>query len=296
MKIKKILGCFICLFFFQTAASAQNEWMRVVSDNGEFSIEVPSNSAYFFDYEGFMAAKDWKSIEVKEMRMVRAFREKTMIVVESYRAGKDALEIIRDKEARNVKSTEIKADGYKITQVVQQTPEFYAVRKFFASKEFIYVLTAASRDGETPAMKRFFDSLAFKPDKQVPETTPKAVAFSKLKQTKIEIDEDADSRKLNEQPKLPNIVDQITKLAIISKPSPSFTSAAKRSSETGTIRLRITFTKDGMISKIAVLKSLEKGLLQQAVSAAMRIKFLPQERDGEPETVSKLLEYGFNIY
>lgn len=300
MKIKKFLAFFIFLFCAQTAAFAQTDWMRVMSDNGEFSIEMPSNSIYFFDYESFNLAYDWDRYTATETRMLTAFHEKTLLAVESYRADKGALEIIRQTEARGVEPTEIKEKGYKIKQVVQKTPNFYAVKKFFHSKEFIYVLTAASRSGETPAMKRFFDSFAFNPDKRVPETTPKATAFSKLKQFKLEIEETADKPVSNQsddnRPPLPNIVDEVSKLVIVSKPMVAFTDSARKSRETGKIRLRVTFAKEGRVSKVVVLDRLGKGLLRQAISVAARMKFLPQERDGEPVTVSRTVEYGFSIY
>lgn len=297
MNIKKLFACFCLLLTAQIAAFAQeNDWKRVASDNGEFAIEVPANSNYFFDNDGFTVSDSGESYQVTELRMINAYQEKTLMVVESYRANRNALNVMREKEARAGKMSEIKGDGYKIKQVIEQTPEFYAVKKFFASKEFIYILTAASRSGETPAMKRFFDSMAFKPDGQVPETTPKAVAFSKLKQTRVEIEEYADIKPDNTTPKPPNIVEKITKLAIVSKPNPSFTKAARRNEETGKIRLRVTFAKEGRVSKITILQRLESGLLRQAILAAIRIKFLPQEKDGELMTVARTVEYGFSIY
>lgn len=65
---------------------------------------------------------------------------------------------------------------------------------------------------------------------------------------------------------------------------------------TGTIRVRLTFAKDGFVSKIVVLKSLPEGLLRQSLFAALRIKFLPKMKDGSPETVIKMVEYKFDIY
>ena len=83
---------------------------------------------------------------------------------------------------------------------------------------------------------------------------------------------------------------------IVSKPFASYTDAARSNGEQGIIRMRITFSKEGRISKLALVQTLKEGLQRQAVFAAIRIKFIPQEKNNEPLTVTKLIEYSFNIY
>ncbi len=286
---------------FSFAAQAQNsEWIRVQSDNGEFSIEVPAEYNFFADKNGFSVSVANNDHQLKEMTMLRAFHEKTLLSFESYKASKKDLDALREKESRNGKTVEIKESDYKIKQVVFETKDSYTVKKYFNSKNYIYVLTASTRNGETRATKRFFDSMIFKPDVKVPESTLKAVSFSALKATPIEIE--TKPTKLpppdnqSDQPTTFEKDENITKLIIALKPFPSFTESARMKQEQGKIRLRVTFSKEGWISKISLLQTLQEGLLRQAVFAAIRIKFLPQEKNNEPVTVTKTIEYTFSIY
>jgi hypothetical protein len=60
--------------------------------------------------------------------------------------------------------------------------------------------------------------------------------------------------------------------------------------------LKIVFAENGFIPKIEATQVLPDGLLRQAVFAAIRIKFLPEEKDDIPQTITKTVEYSFAIY
>jgi hypothetical protein len=93
-----------------------------------------------------------------------------------------------------------------------------------------------------------------------------------------------------------------TKLVILSHPYPIFNSKARKKGVQGTVRLRVTFTSDGEIGDVIDIpeKNKEKfvkyGLTEQAIIAAKNIKFKPATKDGEPITVTKIVEYAFAIY
>lgn len=299
-KLYKISLLFLCSLIFSLAAEAQNtEWIRVQSDNGEFSIEAPAEYGFFYDQDGFSISDSGNDYFLREMRMLNAYHEQTLLSIEIYKAGKNALNTIRERDNRSGKFFDLKVDDYKIKQVVYETKDSYAVKKYFNSKNHIYILTAASRKGETPAMKRFFDSMIFNPNGKITQpATTAAVLFSNLRQTPVEIvtkpEKPADDKSTKMDP-LENDAD-ISKLIIISKPLASYTNAARAELEQGRVRMRVTFAKEGRISKLLLLQTLQKGLLRQSVFAALRIKFLPQEKAGEPQTVTKLIEYTFSIY
>ncbi|MCA1624562.1 MAG: energy transducer TonB [Acidobacteria bacterium] len=311
MKNKFILTLF-GIVLFSTLINAQNQtadWIRVQSDNGEFSIEVPAEYGFFADKDGFSVSFNSGTYFLQQMKMLNAFREKTLISVESYRANKSALDIIRERDnfRKEGESSEIKRGDFRIKQIVMRNNGVYSVRQYFNSKNYVYILTAASRNSETPTLRRFLDSLIFKfTDSKTNQATPsepqvKTVLISALKLTAIEIDTN-----LKPLPKPDNSakdlavpttkVENSQPVVILYKPPPSFTEAARMTREQGVIRLRLDFSRDGYISKIAILNSLKEGLLRQGVFAALRIKFLPQEKDGEPQTVTKVVEYSFDIY
>lgn len=288
---------FTLIFSFEIQAQ-KSKWIRVQSNNGEFSIEVPAEYNFFYDKNGFVVSDYLSRFEVKEMNMLNAYPEKTLVSFESYKANKKALDTMRKQDSKNGKSSEFKHENYSLKQVVIKTDKSYTVRQYFSSKNYIYVLTASSHEGETQIMKRFLDSLVFNPNST--EKNPNAIQFANLKVTIPELDPNpppikAADKSSGPKPKPPKDENALP-IVILIKHSPSFTDAARSTGEDGLIRLRITFSADGSITKVALLKTLGEGLLRQAVFAALRMKFLPGEKDGKPQTVTKTVEYHFALY
>lgn len=83
---------------------------------------------------------------------------------------------------------------------------------------------------------------------------------------------------------------------ILSKPSPDYTDTARATNTSGSVRLQITFAADGQIKNVLAVKMLPFGLTQQAVSAAKRMTFEPEIKNGKPVSVTKIVEYTFRIY
>jgi TonB family protein len=309
MKNKFILAI-VGIALFSTLINAQNQtadWIRVQSDNGEFSIEVPAEYGFFVDKEGFSVSDSSNTYFLQEMNMLNAYQEKTLLSFESYKASKSAADTIRERDGKKGESSEIKRDGYHVKQIVIRNENSYTVRQYFNSKNYIYILTAASRNGETPTLKRFLDSLVFKPSEAktnqalAVESKLKTISFSALKATPIEVDANPQPLKKpdasnNALPASPVKDENAFPLVILYKSPASYTNAARMKGEKGIVSLRITFSQAGYVSKIAFLKSLGEGLLRQTAFAALRIKFLPQEKDGKPQTITKTVEYSFDIY
>ncbi len=307
--MKKIRLIFAALFYtllflpvFAVAQENQSaEWIRVQSDNGEFSIEVPVKYTFVVDKSGFSVADSSNNYSLEEMKMLNAYQEKTLLSFESYRANKKALNSIREQDEENGKSSEIQREGFSIKQISIKTDKSHTVRQYISSKNYIYILTAASRIGETPAMKRFLNSLTFKsPDAAKPEhkLIAGAIPFSALKISQIEIDEKPEPYKKPDKskPAAPATDESALSVLLVNKQSAAYTEAARMSRETGALQTRLTFSQEGHISKVGILKTLKYGLLRQAFFAAIRIKFLPAEKDEKPRTVTKIIEYSFHVY
>lgn len=86
-----------------------------------------------------------------------------------------------------------------------------------------------------------------------------------------------------------------TPLRILLKPSADYTTAARDNKVTGTVILRVTFLETGTIGAVRAVKGLPFGLTEQAMNAAKGIRFEPAKRNGVPTTVTKQMEYTFNI-
>ncbi len=80
-------------------------------------------------------------------------------------------------------------------------------------------------------------------------------------------------------------------LTIISKPRPI--SKIYHGCMQGVIRLRITFLATSEIGKISPVSSKPGGLTDEAIEAALKIKFVPAVKNGKRITVTKVLEYRF---
>lgn len=312
MKKTVYLFAFWLILFFSAIASAQEnqlaKWIRAQNDNGEFSVEVPAEYDFYRDKDGFLVSDYSKSYQLTEMRILNAFREKTLLSFEVYETNrsKDVADIFIDREEKNGEKSEIKLGELKIKQILIQKDGLYAVRRFLTSKTHLYVLTAASRNGETAVIKRFLDSVAFKTmdtksaQDQMNETKTASVLFSALKVSQLEIDQNPEPFKKSiakkSKPSTPIKDENSVPLSIIVKPNPSYTDAAHQSGETGVVRIRMTFSKNGSVTKIGFLSTLNGGLLRQVVFAAIRIKFLPAEKEDKAIAVTKILDYEFRRY
>jgi TonB family protein len=90
---------------------------------------------------------------------------------------------------------------------------------------------------------------------------------------------------------------QVTERArVLAKPEPQYTEEARRNGITGSVVLRVVFSRSGAVTNIRALQTLPFGLTERAIMAARLIRFHPATKDGLPVNVSMQLEYNFNLY
>jgi len=82
-------------------------------------------------------------------------------------------------------------------------------------------------------------------------------------------------------------------IRILSKPAARYTEEACNADFSGSVMLRVTFLKTGQIGPISPIKQAPFGLNERAIEAAKHITFEPAIVNGEPVTVTKLVEYTF---
>jgi len=85
-------------------------------------------------------------------------------------------------------------------------------------------------------------------------------------------------------------------LKILSKPRANYTNEARENNLQGTVALRVVFLDSGKIGKVSTINGLPHGLTEQAMAAAMQIKFSPATKKGKPVTATKTVQYSFTIY
>jgi TonB family protein len=87
-----------------------------------------------------------------------------------------------------------------------------------------------------------------------------------------------------------------TRARVISKPEPQYTEEARRAQITGTVILRVVFSRTGQVTNIRPMQSLAGGLTEKAIAAARQILFVPATRNGQAVSMYMQLEYNFNLY
>lgn len=87
-----------------------------------------------------------------------------------------------------------------------------------------------------------------------------------------------------------------TRARVISKPEPQYTEEARRAQITGTVVLRVVFSRTGQVTDIRPIQSLSAGLTEKAIAAARQIRFVPATRNGQAVSMYMQLEYNFNLY
>lgn len=90
---------------------------------------------------------------------------------------------------------------------------------------------------------------------------------------------------------------QVTERArVLAKPEPQYTEDARRNQITGSVVLRVVFSRTGEVTNIRAIHALPFGLTERAIAAARQIRFRPATREGRPVNVYMQLEYNFNLY
>jgi protein TonB len=83
----------------------------------------------------------------------------------------------------------------------------------------------------------------------------------------------------------------------IRQPNPTYTSDAMRAKITGVVTLEAVVKADGTIGDVRVIKSLDRGLDQEAIKAAKMWLFTPaRDRDNKPVAVIVQLELTFRLH
>jgi protein TonB len=90
---------------------------------------------------------------------------------------------------------------------------------------------------------------------------------------------------------------QVTERArVLAKPEPQYTEDARRNQITGSVVLRVVFSRTGEVTNIRAIHALPFGLTERAIAAARQIRFRPATKDGRLVNVYMQLEYNFNLY
>jgi TonB family protein len=80
------------------------------------------------------------------------------------------------------------------------------------------------------------------------------------------------------------------------KEIPRYTDDARKIGIEGTVLVAVIFSTDGTIRYPLVVRSLEAGLDEKALQAALKVKFVPAKHEGREVAMRAFLEFTFNLH
>jgi TonB family protein len=310
---KVIFTTFILTLLVCGARAQARDWLRLESDSKDFSLAIPRDYQMLADENGYdsvrynrLSPRDYTVVKLRKIRYITAFQDGASFLVESYQTNNlsDALETFMLRGSMNDKTSELVFNEFKGKMLERENGNFYSIEIIAGSKDRIYRIVAAARDGSNETLRYFLASLnmnaqkyfSFKTplDEQIKETP---APISGLKETTIVVENDektdgeADKNKSTETKTAED-----KKLVIVFQNYAKYTDEARKAGVIGRIKLLVTFSENGYVSKIVVKKGLPNGLIESAIKAARMIRFLPSEKDNKPLTTTKTIEYSFSIY
>lgn len=281
-----------------TPEHSADDWVRIESKWKEFSVGLPEADYLVNNENGGIAL--WYEASGRSFS-VSIIADKSL---------KSHLE----KQARETSGTNSSIKFFKVGDFVGEWNEeanamnssrFYWFD--FASSHAFYRVSATVLAGEVPSAERLFRSIKLDNKSFLmssvndpPEKRTVSVSDLKTSESIIRALNQADpvDLKLEKAPNLAGSVDADHRfytrpLIILRQPRAEYAEPFSRHFVTGTVQLLVTFLANGTIGSIAVSKSLDKILDQQAFNAAKQIKFVPAKIDCKAVDVARIISFNF---
>jgi len=302
--MRKAALLLIFLLLVVNVFAQKSGWDKLQTDDGELAMLMPAGCySNFYDHNGITVYEpDGRTVyQLTEMRLISCYRDGALLNVEIYETAwaKAAAKVLREKLQINGDQLKLGKDFYAVGQV-EEKADYTLERRLVASDRRVYLITAATRRAPNETMRTFLDSVQFADDYSAAEMDKNSVLISSLENRVPEVVSEKDAADADKKTLVGDVPTEddktLKKIIVLSRPAPSYTSAARKNRTTGRLVLRLTFGTEGRITRLQVVRDLPNGLVREAVVAALRIKFLPEERSGKPQTVTKTVEYKFGIY
>jgi hypothetical protein len=288
----------LMLCFVPALGQSDTKWEQIRSNDSRMAFMMPVTLRHFYDAEGFIIGALSGDVVASDFHVINAYDDEAIISVESFRASEAGTVQIYELEKQRktvTGSSKSKVNGVTIRELTIGADNFTGIRQYFHLNGYNYIITAASRKPGSQFTKRFLDSIKFAgKDEKVTFT---GVPLEKVIRHPVDLEiADEDTTKTAVTTSGPKKDEPgVVKMALVHAPNPSFTGVARTKGTQGRIRLRVVLAADGLPSKVTIQKSLDNGLLRQAVFCAIRTKYLPKLKDGRPIDSTNPIEYFFGI-
>ena len=89
--------------------------------------------------------------------------------------------------------------------------------------------------------------------------------------------------------------DGVSQPTLISKVEPNYTQEARDAKIQGVVQLSSVVDENGLAQDIKILRSLDKGLDENAILAVRQWRFKPGQKEGKPVAVQVTIEVSFKL-
>ena len=253
------------------AQETKSTWSRYTVEGEEFSVLLPTLPAMTTT-----RGRRGSDHERRVQRQLETSADGLLYTIEVYqnpepRQSLEAfiLEHTDDVKCDPASEKNLTVDGYFGKECSSPDKIYPAIVQFFATETRLYRFLVRAPGVVGPAAREFFSS--------------------------IRLGKVADGIKVTDGPgdRIYSGKSTTEKARMLDKPEPSYTEQARANSTTGTVILRVVFTRTGTVENIQVIRGLPDGLTEKAIEAAKQIKFVPATKDGHPVSMWMQLEYTF---
>jgi TonB family protein len=314
MKAISFVCLVLILFVCQAAAQTTDDlnWTRLESNSKNFSVAVPSNFQVIYDddYVKDLPSSFKAQVKLSNIRYITAYQDKASILVESYRTDNleaGLISFYHPKATRG--TTEFSVGDFDGQMFVRTDQNEYVFEITVGDGDRIYRILGCSKDKDNQTLGYVLASLKFNGKNLF---TIQSALNGKISETPVQmfgLNETLFSTEKTKQENSPQTKQSeksektessedrnIENLSILYKPQARYTDLDRMNGVQGVVRLKITFSENGVIEKIVVLNALSRSLTKNAVTAARKIRFIPRRVDGKPVTITKTVSYSFSIY
>jgi TonB family protein len=306
---------FLLIAVFACAAAAQTDnkafWSRIENDDKSFSVAIPKGFQIFSDKKGYdlttaeaLRKGNFNNVKFSDIRYITASTGDASFYIIRHKTNnlKDGFRVLSGLNDKDAKITTATIGNFAVKVVDFSTDQLFRQQIFIGYKDEIYEIFGGARNNAKENLKYLFASIKFNGEKPFVAATAldgkideQTVSLAALADTPFTVEEES-KENLPDKPTPTPPPPGVTPIQLLVKKRAQYTQQARQKGTTGRIVLRVTFAASGSIEKISVIEGLPNGLTEQAVRAARMIRFLPEQKDGVPVTVTRAVEYSFMIY
>lgn len=294
MKVFLLPLLLFCVINSYAQTSTDPKWRTIVSKDSDFSIMLPGDVLVFNDKNLNLVSLS-ASVPGVSIRVMMSRSPTGAAQMNYFRSIKEKEGFTGDRRS---------GPGFE-SGIYVAKKKIYRISQYFRTKAGFYSVDVLAKDENDKYLGQFLSSIVVNSIriieiKQAQPTSDARVSVGDLRTSQKVTDTLARkqsnvSRVKNGKQTIDLDIFYSQPLLFLDKPRPRYDDLARIDNVQGTVVLQVQFKSSGDIGDIWVVSGPPQ-LYNVAEEAAMKIKFLPAEIDGNTVDVIREVEYSFSIY